>query len=80
MSKFGYRFRPSGYHKTHTICGRTRGNETKAKPPIHIHLHTMLTGDTLNKNATKGGEKRLWLFEPENPAWVRNTHSSPRGI
>lgn len=80
VRKFGYKFRPSGYQKPYTICGRTRGKETKAEPTIHKHLHTMLTGDALNRNATKGGEHSAMAVEPENPAWVRNARSSLRGV
>lgn len=42
-----------GYRQSHAICRRTYGNETKAKPTICNYLHTVLTGDTLNRSATK---------------------------
>jgi len=54
MGTIDYWCQSIGYQKSHAICGRTRGNETKAKPTIRTYQHKMLTGDTLNRNATKG--------------------------
>lgn len=54
-----------GYLKPYAICGRTRGNETKAAPTIRAYLHSMLTGDALNKSAyQKGGERVAMALEP----------------
>ena len=65
-----------GYRQSHAICRRTYGKETKAKPTIRIYLHTMLTGDTLNRSAVRAA----MVIEPENPAWVRSVRSSPREL
>lgn len=65
-----------GHLNVHGICRRTYGKETKAKPTIRIYLHTMLTGDTLNRSAVRAA----MVIEPENPAWVRSVRSSPRTV
>ena len=51
----------------------------KQSPTIHIYQGKVLTGDTLNRNAVKGGNFGYGL-EPEYPAWVRSAHSSPRTL
>lgn len=40
-----------GYLNVHGICRRTYGKKRKRIPTIRISLHTMLTGDTLHRNA-----------------------------
>lgn len=40
-----------GYLNVHGICRRTYGKETKAHTDNPHFLHTMLTGDTLHRNA-----------------------------
>ncbi len=52
--------------------GEPMATKRKRTPTIRISLHTVLTGDTLNRNAGNG-----YGAEPENPAWVRNARSSP---
>lgn len=59
MRTVDYVLQSIGYRQSRAICRRTYGKETKAKPTIRIYLHTMLTGDTLNRNAVK---RRLWLL------------------
>ena len=51
----------------------------KQSPTIHIYQGKVLTGDTLNRNAVKGGKFGYGL-EPEYPAWVRSARSSPRTL
>ena len=56
-----------------------RLTKRKQSPTIHIYQGKVLTGDTLNRNAVKGGKFGYGL-EPEYPAWVRSAHSSPRTL
>ena len=52
----------------------------KQRPTIHIYQGKVLTGDTLNRKAAKGGIKMAMAAAPEYPAWVRNARSSLRGL
>ena len=51
----------------------------KQSPTIHIYQDKVLTGDTLNRNAVKGGQFGYGL-EPEYPAGVRSARSSLRTL
>lgn len=70
-----------GYQSFCTTCRGTYGNEAKAIPRIRIYQVSLLTGDALTRSAARKEDgKSAMAFEPENPAWVRSAHSSPRGV
>ena len=56
--KAGYDCGPVGYQFIRTTCRRTYGNETKAVPRIRNYQVSLLTGDTLNRSAARGGDKK----------------------
>lgn len=65
-----------GYLNVHGICRRTYGKETKAHTDNpHFPTHNVNWG-----YPTQERLKKAMAVEPENPVWVRNAHSSPRGI
>jgi len=76
VGAIGYVLQPIDYLLSRTICRRTYGKETKAKPTIRTHLHIALTGDTLNRDADNPAIAKVL----ENSAWVRSIHSSLRTV
>ena len=76
VGAIGYVLQPIDYLLSRTICRRTYGKETKAKPTIRAHLHITLTGDTLNRDSHHLAIAKVL----ENSARVRSIHSSLRTV
>ena len=69
-----------GYLNVHGICRRTYGKGTKAHTDNpHFPTHNVNWGYPTQECLIERRKKAM-AVEPENPAWVRNAHSSTRGI
>jgi len=72
MSTLDYALKSSGYHKTHEICRRTYGNETKAHTDNpHLPIHNVNWGYPNQER-----HSMAMTAGSENPVWVRSARSS----